>query len=405
MKLSDDDIIQATCAVLIEGKIKGTAWVVSEEGHLVTAGHLLGTESPRETVEVRFSEDIPQTAHKILWGYQRDMGIDFSVLKLATPPARRQPLPISLIKTVTGTFRLCGYGQSLVDLSIGKGVFLGFYDRQNSPTNRLFKLDSKQLGQGGYSGGAVVSDNLQAVVAVQIAATGTSTGAERDTVLAMPLYRVARHWEFLKTLAKSRDTSAVTTVKTHNTFVPGYHYDIAVSYASVDDQPIYGAEEGWLTSLIKALKIQLAQKLGSAEAFSLWSDHQLPGNIPISSMFDIFRRSATLLVVLSPGYLMSEWCQRQQNSFLNMVKDRVRRGSRVFVVERDLIDRADRPSEFGDLRGYQFWTRTREGKPPRTLTPKRDSRLYQDLLNELSYDIVQELRRLKTSKNREPFCQ
>jgi hypothetical protein len=201
-QLSDDDIIQATCAVLVDSKVKGAAWLVSDEGHLLTAGHLLGTEKPRETVEVRFPEDIPLTAHKILWGYQRDMGIDFAVLKLANPPANRYPLPISLARSVTGTFRLCGYGQSLVDLSIGRGEFLGFYDRQNSPANRLFKLDSKQLGQGGYSGGAVVSDELQVVVAVQIAATGNETGAERDTVLAMPLYRIAKHWELLNPRAE-----------------------------------------------------------------------------------------------------------------------------------------------------------------------------------------------------------
>jgi hypothetical protein len=65
-----------------------------------TGGHLLGTEHPRETVEVRFEEDIPLTAHKILWGYQREMGVDFAVLKLATPSANRRPLPISLSKSV-----------------------------------------------------------------------------------------------------------------------------------------------------------------------------------------------------------------------------------------------------------------------------------------------------------------
>jgi hypothetical protein len=204
-RISDDDIIQATCAILIDGKVKGTAWLVSEEGHLLTAGHLLGTENPRERVEVRFPEDISQTAHKILWGYQREMGIDFVVLKLEKPPVNRRPLPVSLAKSVTRTFKLCGYGKTLVDLSIGKGEFLGFYDRQNSSANRLFKLDSKQLGQGGYSGGAVVSDDLQAVVAVQIAATGTSIGVERDTVLAMPLYRIAKQWEQLETLATSED--------------------------------------------------------------------------------------------------------------------------------------------------------------------------------------------------------
>jgi hypothetical protein len=206
-QVSDDTIIQATCAILVDGKIKGTAWLVSDEGHLLTAGHLLGKENPRETVEVRFAEDVPLTAHKILWGYQREMGIDFAVLKLATPPTNRRPLTISLARSVTGTFRLCGYGQSLVDLSIGKGEFLGFYDRQNSPANRLFKLDSKQVGQGGYSGGAVVSDELQVVVAIQIAATGTDIGAERDTVLAMPLYRIAKHWEMLETLATPKENS------------------------------------------------------------------------------------------------------------------------------------------------------------------------------------------------------
>ncbi len=180
--------------------------------------------------------------------------------------------------------------------------------------------------------------------------------------------------------------------------VPAYKYDIAVSYAHIDDQPSYGAEEGWVITLIKTLKIQLAQKLGSEDAYTLWSDHQLPGNVPISEMITIFRDSALLIVVLSPGYVMSEWCQRQQNNFLSDVQNRVRSGSRVFVVERDHIEAGDRPSEFRDLRGYQFWVRDREGKPPRVLTPQRDADPYYDMLNDLSYDLAQELRKLRSQK-------
>jgi hypothetical protein len=74
------------------------------------------------------------------------------------------------------------------------GEFVGPFDPQNSSGYRLFKLSSKELGQGGYSGAAVVSDELQAVVAIQIEATIAKTGAERDTILAMPLYRIAQSW-------------------------------------------------------------------------------------------------------------------------------------------------------------------------------------------------------------------
>lgn len=193
--IPDDLLIQATGRILIGGKVKGTAWLVSDNGHLLTAGHLLGGDLPLDEIEVRFSEDVPLKAHNIQWGYQQAMGIDFAVLKLNEHPTGRYPLPIMLSKEVSGTFRACGYGVDLMDLSFGKGEFVGSFDPQNSSGYRLFKLDSKELGQGGYSGAAIISDELQAVIAIQIEATTAKIGAERDTVLAMPLYRVARYWE------------------------------------------------------------------------------------------------------------------------------------------------------------------------------------------------------------------
>ena len=83
-----------------------------------------------------------------------------------------------------------------------------------------------------------------------------------------------------------------------------------------------------------------------------------------------------------------------------MIKDRVRAGSRVFVIERDRLEPEECPPEFVDLKGYQFWVIDREGMPPRVLgepVPARDKELYYDQLNSLCYDLVKELRRLKTS--------
>lgn len=82
----DELLIQATCAVLVDGKISGTAWLVSDGDHLLTAGHILGTAKlERDQVEVRFADDIPRPAHKVAWGYQRDMGIDLAMLRCSIP--------------------------------------------------------------------------------------------------------------------------------------------------------------------------------------------------------------------------------------------------------------------------------------------------------------------------------
>ncbi len=204
-KLSIDELLlQATCAVVINGKLCGTAWLVSIEGHLLTAGHVLGKESPFNEVEVRFAEDIPRKAYKLQWDYQPNTGSDFAVLQLVDPPTDRSPLPISLSKSVLGKLKIRGYGLSLKDQSVGSGEFLGIYDPQDFSGNRLFLVNSKETGEVGYSGSAVFSEELHAVVAIQIEATTAKVGAGRDTVLAMPLYRIGQRWDYLNNLETTR---------------------------------------------------------------------------------------------------------------------------------------------------------------------------------------------------------
>ena len=83
----------------------------------------------------------------------------------------------------------------------------------------------------------------------------------------------------------------------------GYDYDIFVSYAHVDDQPMPGAAQGWVTTFANCIKTKLAQKLGRNDAYALWMDYELRGGQPITPhILDKLQRSATLFVVLSPGY-------------------------------------------------------------------------------------------------------
>jgi TIR domain len=180
-------------------------------------------------------------------------------------------------------------------------------------------------------------------------------------------------------------------------FVPGCKHDIFVSYAHVDDNPDVGADAGWVTSLVRGLNTRLGWKLGRSDSYSLWIDPRLSGNERITDqIMGALNEVATVMVILSPGYLASEWCQREKNKFLSLIQDRIRSGSRVFVVERDKVE--PRPPEFEDLKGYRFWVEDREGRPPRILgTPKPDpnDKNYYDLLTDLSSDLVSELVRLK----------
>lgn len=196
--LSVDDLLaQATAAVLVDNQIVGTAWLVGNDGELLTAGHLLGADFPLSEVTVQLAEDIPRQAYRVDSLYQPERGIDFAVLKLHRCPPNRRPLPVSLVQSVEGRFRLLGYGRSLVHCSTGYGEFIGIYDLGNNSSCRLFRLRSTELTEGGYSGGAVFSETLQAVVGIQIEAMTPTSRTGQGTVFAMPLYRIVPHWESL----------------------------------------------------------------------------------------------------------------------------------------------------------------------------------------------------------------
>jgi hypothetical protein len=95
-------------------------------------------------------------------------------------------------------------------------------------------------------------------------------------------------------------------------------------------------------------------------------DHQLEVNARVTSDIDAqVRDSAILLVVLSPGFLDSPWCERELKQFLS--REACRRkgpGSRVFLVECDKVEVADRPPALANLNASRFWDVYPENKVP-----------------------------------------
>lgn len=178
--------------------------------------------------------------------------------------------------------------------------------------------------------------------------------------------------------------------------VPSFKHDVFLSYAHVDDKPIPGCScaRGWVTTLVNNLQWQLEQLCGRGDAFKLWTDGELARHVNFSpQILSSLRESAILMVILSPGYLASDWCSRERETFLSEVKKRRDQGSSVFIVERDQV-LEERPAEISGLIGYKFWEAP-PGRAPRILGHPQPTEAYFDKLNELARDLYKELFRLR----------
>ena len=180
-------------------------------------------------------------------------------------------------------------------------------------------------------------------------------------------------------------------------FVPNFEHDVFVSYAHVDDEVFPGRSIGWVSELVQFLKLRLNQKLGRADAYSLWIDRELGAYAPISEqLMGTIAKTAVLLVILSPGYVASEWCRRERNGFLRLV--RAGGATRVMVVEREPIEDSQWPDELKDLKLFRFWM-AQETKPRRILGyPKPDDdNEYYSRMEDLCADLADMLKRMRTS--------
>jgi hypothetical protein len=129
---------QATGAVYLDDKRAGTGWLLDNAGHVVTAGHIVINANLK--IELDSGDGLGRiTADKVYAKFDLSVGIDVAVLKLKEFPTGRQPLPIRHHEFPSGTFRLYGFGKSLLHRSSGTGEFAGSYEPGNNAGSSVFK--------------------------------------------------------------------------------------------------------------------------------------------------------------------------------------------------------------------------------------------------------------------------
>src|SRR5262249_1903675 len=130
--------------------------------------------------------------------------------------------------------------------------------------------------------------------------------------------------------------------------------------AQIDNQPLSPEQQGWISRFHKSLEAMLSMRLGGPAR--IWRDEKLRGNdIFDPEIIAQFPHTALLVSVLSPRYLTSEWCKREDQEFSQTAQQTgglsIDNKARLFKVIKTPVDIDDHlPEVMRSLLGYEFFT-------------------------------------------------
>lgn len=141
-------------------------------------------------------------------------------------------------------------------------------------------------------------------------------------------------------------------------FLPGFEYDLLVSYAHVDN--LSATEQPWVEQFHKELEIALAQRIGRLGVVKIWRDKRLEGDqLFDQTIKDAIDKSALFVALTSKGYLTSDYCQQELKWFHKkagaeayslQIGDR----SRIYNALLNNIPHDHWPNEYDRITGYPF---------------------------------------------------
>lgn len=183
-----------------------------------------------------------------------------------------------------------------------------------------------------------------------------------------------------------------------------FKHHVFISYAHLDNQPLTPEQKGWVTLFHGTLLTFVSQRIG--EKADIWKDEKLRGNDLFSDeIVDQLPETASIVTVLTPRYINSEWCTKEINMFCESALKTggvvIGNKSRVFKVIKTPIDKEEHlPSVMREMLGYEFYN-IDEDHTPIELDPIYGEKSRADFLrrvNKLAWDIAQLLSQLSTGE-------
>ena len=103
--------------------------------------------------------------------------------------------------------------------------------------------------------------------------------------------------------------------------VSSYKNDVFISYSHIDNQFFGDPRGGWVDIFHEQLQNFVNVHVGRRT--KVWRDKRLMGAEVFSDEIEQqLRSSAVLVSVISPGYMQSEWCNRELLGFTKAAQDR-----------------------------------------------------------------------------------
>ena len=177
-----------------------------------------------------------------------------------------------------------------------------------------------------------------------------------------------------------------------------FEYDVFISYTHLDNKTLSEGQEGWISTIHRAVDTRLGQLLGRKP--KIWRDDKLKGNDEFSEeILTKLPRSKILLSVISPCYLESRWCLRELEEFFKSGRDNMGvslgNSSRIFKVVKTFVPHEKHPDEVRGLPGYEFYEI--EGDRPREYRSEQVSKYYEkfwDKLEDVAWDICELIKKI-----------
>ena len=162
--------------------------------------------------------------------------------------------------------------------------------------------------------------------------------------------------------------------------------EIFISYAHLDDEAGWRGHK-WISDFHRALEIRVSQLLG--RQIQIWRDPKLHGNEPLTdALVSRVRGAATLVSIVSPRYLKSDWARRELREFCASATISLKNRSRVFKVVKTPVLRAEEMPPLPELLGYEFFkTDPTIGRPREFDDP--EGREYWDKIEDVAQDLSQ----------------
>ncbi len=144
-------------------------------------------------------------------------------------------------------------------------------------------------------------------------------------------------------------------------YIPGYDYDIFISYSHSDNAPDPIKGICWVQKFYETLNYYLSYEIGNSNAVKIWWDSKrLDGSDYFdASIEDGLKGSAMMLCLVSPSYLNEShpYCKKELDLFYNEVKNNPRVGyqSRIIKIFLSSFDYKGWPDELAGSTGFAFY--------------------------------------------------